>query len=197
MAKWLSTLTLLVIVLCEGKAQQVTNPRTQLYSQSFGLQAGLSLLENPFVLYPIVGLSYSRTILGRGRHQLAILPQVSAIMLPNIETKLLISGSLQYKYVSRKRFEGSAFLGINYQLIRLGYDRYQFEDNILKYQGRYIHQFGPTTGINVGYKFIKKKNYSISPCFGISLTKLNKDYPQANLFSGYKPSFTFGIILNK
>ena len=197
MAKWLSTLTLLVAAFCEGKAQQVTNPRTEFHSQSFGLQAGLSLLENPFVLYPIVGLSYSRTILGQNRHQLAILPQVSAIVLPTIETKLLISGSLQYKYIARKRFEASVFLGINYQLRRLNYDRYQFEDNVLKNEGRYVHQFGPMTGINVGYKVIKKKSYSISPCFGISLTKLNKDYPQANLFGGYKPSLTFGITLNK
>jgi hypothetical protein len=177
-------------------AQNAGNYKNAFHSQSFGLQGGLSLLENPFVLYPIINLSYSRTFMGEERHQLALLPQVGAIILPGIETKFLISTSLQYKYISRKRFEASAFLGINYQLRKLDYDRYQFENNVLVNKGSLLHQVGPTTGINIGYKIIKKENYSVSPFIGISLTKLNKDY-QSEIFTGYKPSVVFGININK
>jgi hypothetical protein len=177
-------------------AQNAGSYKNAFHCQSFGLQGGLTLLENPFVLYPIINLSYSRTFMGEERHQLAILPQVGAILLPGIETKFLISTSLQYKYISRKRFEASVFLGINYQLRKLDYDRYQFENNMLVNQGSILHQVGPTTGINIGYKIIKKENYSVSPFIGISLTKLNKDY-QSEAFTGYKPSFVFGININK
>ncbi len=177
-------------------AQNAGNYKNSFHSQSFGIQGGLTLLENPFVLYPIINLSYSRTFLGEERHQLALLPQVGAIILPGIETKFLISTSLQYKYISRRRFEASAFLGINYQLRKLSYDRYQFEENMLVNKGSVLHQVGPTTGINVGYKIIKKETYSVSPFIGISLTKLNKDY-QSEAFTGYKPSVVFGININK
>jgi hypothetical protein len=177
-------------------AQNAGNYRNSFHCQSFGLQGGLTLLENPFVLYPIINLSYSRTFLGEERHQLAVLPQVGAIILPDIETKFLISTSLQYKYISRKRFEASAFLGINYQLRKLDYDRYQFENNMLVNKGSLLHQVGPKVGINIGYKIIKKENYSVSPFIGISLTKLNKDY-QSEAFTGYKPSVVFGININK
>jgi hypothetical protein len=177
-------------------AQNAGNYRNPFHSQSFGIQGGLTLLENPFVLYPIINLSYSRTFMGEERHQLALLPQVGAILLPGIETKFLISTSLQYKYISRKRFEASAFLGINYQLRKLDYDRYQFEDNMLVNKGSVLHQVGPTTGIDIGYKIIKKENFSVSPFLGISLTKLDKDY-QSAVFTGYRPSFVFGVNINK
>jgi hypothetical protein len=177
-------------------AQNEGNYKNAFHSRSFGLQGGLSLLENPFVLYPIIHLSYSRTFMGEKRHQLALLPQIGAIILPNIETKFLISTSLQYKYISRKRFEANVFLGINYQIRKLDYDRYQFENNMLVNKGSILHQVGPTTGINIGYKIIKKENYSVSPFIGISLTKLNKDY-QSEAFTGYKPSFVFGINITK
>jgi hypothetical protein len=184
------------ILLYQSKAQDKINDETQFHSQSFGIQGGLSLLENPFVLYPFVNLSYSKTIIGHNRHQLAIFPQLGMTILPSIEKKILLSTSIQYKYISKKRFEANVFLGINYQLRRLGYDRYQFEDNALKNKGKYLHQFGPTTGINIGYKIIKKKSYSITPFLGISIIKLNKSY-EPNLFNGYKPNLTFGITLNK
>jgi hypothetical protein len=164
--------------------------------KSFGIQGGLSLLENPFVLYPTVNLSYSQNILGRNRHQLAIFPQLGAIILPNIENKYLLSTSLQYKYVSKKRFEANTYLGINFQLRRLAYDRYQFEDNKLTNKGKYLHQFGPTMGVNIGYKIIKNSSFSITPFLGISLTKLNKNY-NPDLFAGYKPSLTFGLTYNR
>lgn len=177
-------------------AQNAGNHKNSFHSQIFGIQGGLTLLENPFVLYPIINLSYSRTFMGEERHQLALLPQFGAIFLPDIETKFLISTSLQYKYISRKRFEASAFLGINYQLRKLDYDRYQFENNVLVNKGSLLHQVGPTTGINIGYKIIKKENFSLSPFIGISFIKLDKDY-QSDSFTGYKPNFVFGININK
>ena len=196
MTKPIFTFIFIFILFCESKAQDKVNGRTSFHSQSFGIQGGLTLLENPFVLYPTVSVSYSKTILGHNRHQLAFLPQFGAIFLPDIEKKILLSTSLQYKYISKKRFEANIFLGINYQLRRLAYDRYQFEDNTLKNKGKTLHQFGPTMGMNIGYKVIKKTNFSITPFLGISLTKLNKNY-QPNLFVGYKPSLTFGLTFNK
>jgi hypothetical protein len=196
MTKKLMLIFFMFFLFTKIYAQNTGNYKNSFHSQSFGIQGGLTLLENPFVLYPIINLSYSRTFLGEERHQLAVLPQVGAILLPGIETKFLISTSLQYKYISRKRFEASAFLGINYQLRKLDYDRYQFENNMLVNKGSVLHQVGPTTGINIGYKIIKKENYSVSPFIGISLTKLNKDY-QSEAFNGYKPSVVFGININK
>jgi hypothetical protein len=196
MMKKLVPLFFMFFIFFKSNAQDAGKYKSSLHSQSFGLQGGLTLLENPFVLYPIINLSYSRTFLGEERHQLALLPQVGAILLPGIETKFLISTSLQYKYISRKRFEASLFLGINYQLRKLDYDRYQFEDNMLVNKGSLLHQVGPTTGINLGYKIIKKENFSVSPFIGISLTKLDKDY-QSAVFTGYRPSVVFGININK
>ncbi len=196
MKKSIFTIIFTFIIFCESEAQNKVIDKTSFHSQSFGIQGGLTLLENPFVLYPIVTLSYSKTILGTKRHQLAILPQFGAIFLPSIENKFLLSTTLQYKYISKKRFEANIFLGINYQLRRLAYDRYQYEDNVLKNKGKSLHQFGPTSGINIGYKVIKKQKFSITPFLGISITKLNKNY-QPNLFVGYKPSLTFGLTFNK
>lgn len=196
MKKSIFTLIFTIILFCESKAQDKVNDRTSFHSRSFEIQGGLTLLENPFVLCPTVSLSYSKTILGRNRHQLAILPQFGVIFLPDIERKYLLSTSLQYKYISKKRFEANTFLGVNYQIRRLAYDRYQFEDNVLKNKGKSLHQFGPTLGTNIGYKVIKKTDFSITPFLGISLTKLNKNY-QPNLFVGYKPSLTFGLTFNK
>ena len=164
--------------------------------QYFGIQAGFSLLDFPFLLYPMINLSYSKTVMGNKKHQLAILPQFGAIFLSGIETKFLISNSIQYKYISKKRFEANVFLGINYQLRKLAYERFQFEDNVLKNKGKYLHQLGPTMGINIGYKVIKKNHFSISPFLCYSLTKLNKNY-QPNFFNGYEPTLTIGLVLNK
>jgi hypothetical protein len=195
MAKFLLPLLLMFTVFGVGKAQNIVNVETPVHSQSFGIQGGLSLLENPFALYPVVNFSYSKTIMGHKRHRLAVLSQLGTIVLPDIETKFLFSTSLQYKYVSKKRFEANIFLGVNYQLRKLSYDRYLFEDNMLVNKGSFLHQFGPTLGVNVGYKIIKNQRFSISPFLGISLTKLNKDY-QSDLFTGYKPSLTLGLTFN-
>jgi hypothetical protein len=196
MIKKLILIVFILFAISKSYAQNAGNYKNSFHSQSFGIRGGLTLLENPFVLYPIINLSYSRTFLGEERHQLALLPQIGVILLPGIENKFLISTSLQYKYISKKRFEADVFLGINYQLRKLDYDRYQFEDNMLVNKGSVLHQVGPTTGINLGYKIIKKENFSVSPFLGISLTKLDKDY-QSAVFTGYRPSFVFGININK
>ena len=193
--KFLTLITaLLLTTLVYG--QEVVKDKKKLNTQSFGIQGGLSLLENPFVLYPVVQLSYSKPLIGSERHQLAIFPQIGAIFLPTIETKFLTSLSLQYKYISKKRFEANLFVGINYQLRKLAYDRYEYKNNALVNKGKLLHQYGPTVGFNIGYKVIKKKTYSITPFIGISVIKLNKNYVP-NFFGGYKPSVFFGINLNK
>jgi hypothetical protein len=196
MIKYLFPAFLSIISFCECKSQSKENDLTKVQKHSFGVQAGLTLLENPFVLYPNVNLSYSKTITGDKRHRLALLYQLGAIFLPDIETKILLSAAAQYKYVSKKGFEANVFLGLNNQLRVLAYDRYQFEDNMLKNKGSFLYQLGPTAGVNLGYKVLKKENYSITPFLGVSLTKLNKNY-QPNLFTGYKPNFSLGITINK
>lgn len=187
---------LLILFSFECNAQYQESDFKPIQKHSFGVQAGLTLLENPFVLYPNVNLSYAKTIVGQKRHRLALLLQTGAIFLPDIETKLLFSVSAQYKYVSKKRFEANVFFGLNNQIRMLAYDRYQFEDNMLKNKGRFLYQLGPTIGMNLGYKVVKKERFSLTPFLGLSLTKLNKDY-QPNLLTGYKPNFSLGITLNK
>ena len=196
MIKTFFSITAVMLMAATVHAQEARRDESKFHSQSFGIQGGLTLLENPFVLYPVVNLSYSRTVLGYERHQLAIFPQIGAIVLPTIETKFLTSLSLQYKYISEKRFEANVFLGVNYQLRSLAYDRYEFRDNALVNKGSVLSQFGPTAGLNIGYKIIKKQNFSISPFIGISATKLNDNYV-ADFFGGYKPSIAFGFNFNK
>lgn len=196
MVKNILSITLILFAAATVYAQEAMRDEPKYPSQSFGIQGGLILLENPFVLYPVINLSYSRTVMGQNKHQLAIYPQVGAVFLPTIETKFLTSVSLQYKYNSKKRFEASAFLGINHQLRQLAYDRYEFEDNTLVNKGKFLSQIGPTAGLNIGYKIIKKQTYSITPFIGISFIKLNKNYV-SDFFGGYKPSILFGINFNK
>ncbi len=178
------------------KAQNEESALKPIQKHSFGVQGGLTLLENPFVLYPNINLSYAKTIEGNKRHRLALLYQLGAIFLPDIETKFLFSVAAQYKYVSPRRFEANLFFGLNNQLRMLSYDRYQFDGNMLNNKGRYLYQIGPIAGLNIGYKVVKKEKFSLAPFFGISLTKLNKNY-QPSLFTGYKPNFSFGVVLNK
>lgn len=196
MTRYLLPFFLLILVFCECKAQNKENDLKPIQKHGFGVQTGLTLLENPFVLYPSVNFSYSKTIAANKRHRLALLYQLGAIFLPDIETKFLFSAAAQYKYVSKKRFEANVFFGLNNQVRMLAYDRYQFEENMLKNKGRYLYQLGPIAGLNVGYKVVKKEKFSLTPFLGVSLTKLNKNY-QPSLFTGYKPSFSFGITLNK
>lgn len=196
MTKYLFSLLLMAFVFYTCKAQNEESALKPIQKHSFGVQGGLTLLENPFVLYPNINLSYAKTIEGNKRHRLALLYQLGAIFLPDIETKFLFSVAAQYKYVSPRRFEANLFFGLNNQLRMLSYDRYQFDGNMLNNKGRYLYQIGPIAGLNIGYKVVKKEKFSLAPFFGISLTKLNKNY-QPSLFTGYKPNFSFGVVLNK
>ena len=187
----------LTLLICVGHTNgQVSSvERIQSQKQSFGIGGGLILLENPFVFYPVIHLSYSKGAWSKGRHQLQVTPQAGIVLLPAIETKFLFSLMAQYKYISEKRFEAGFFTGVNYQLRQLKYNRFEFNGSNLKSKGRYLHQFGPLAGISAGYKLIKRKNYSISPNLSFSLIKLNKNYSPAFL-QGFKPLFSFGTNLN-
>jgi hypothetical protein len=196
MTKFLFPLFLLSSVVCESNAQSKEIEPAPIQKHSFGLHGGLTLLENPLVFYPHLHLSYSKTMMGANRHRLAVLYQLGGIFLPNIENKFLFSVSAQYKYVGKKRLEANVFLGLNNQLRRHAYDRYDYEGTELVNKGRYRYQLGPTAGINLGYKIVKRANYSVTPFVGLSLTKLNKDY-QSKLFTGYKPSLAIGFTINK
>jgi hypothetical protein len=195
MKKYFVPLFLIIYSFCECKSQNKDDLKP-IQKHSFAIQGGLALLETPYVLYPSINLSYSKTIAGLKRHRLAILFQSGAIFIPDIETKFLFSVSAQYNYVSKKRFEANVFFGLNNQIRMLSYDRYEFDGNTLQNKGRFLYQPGPTIGMNIGYKVIKRERFSITPFVGISLTKLNKDY-QKKIFTGYKPNVSFGITLNK
>jgi hypothetical protein len=184
------------LFLKDSKAQKKEDQANTIHKNSFGLQAGLTLLESPIVLYPAIHLSYAKTIAGKKKHRLAILYQLGGIFLPEIETKLLFAIAAQYKYISQKRFEAHVFFGLNNQLRILAYDRYQYEGNALKNKGKHLFQLGPTLGINLGYKIIKRENLSVVSFAGISLTQLNKNY-QPNFISGYKPGIAIGFTINK
>jgi hypothetical protein len=187
--------SLLLLFISAGiNGQSLSRGNIPVHEQSFGIQGGFILLENPFVLYPVINLSYSRTVWVQGRHQFLVMPQAGIILLPGIENKFLFSLSAQYKYVSEKRFEASLFAGMNYQLRQLKYDRYEFDGSGLKNKGNYLHQFGPVAGISAGYKLIKRKKFSISPQVHFSFIKLNKNYANG-LLQGYKPFLSFGTNL--
>ena len=196
MFKKVFPLLLLGLMSVKLQAQNTLAGQTHQKLQGFGLHGGLILLENPLVFYPFVNVSYSKTVLGTGRHQLAVQPQLSIVFLPGIENKFLFSVSAGYKYVSKKRFEAGIYAGVNYQLRRLAYDRYSYQNGALKNKGRNLHQLGPVAGFNLGYKIIKKENYSLSPVVNISFIKLNKNYTP-DFLAGYKPAVSFGFNLNK
>ncbi|WP_462249788.1 hypothetical protein [Ferruginibacter sp.] len=186
-----------LILFNKTAAQTTTTSKADYkYSKSFGLQGSLYLLEHPLGFYPGVTLSYSKNIVGNKRHQLAIFPQIGLLILPDVESRYIFTAALQYKYISKKRFEGNIFIGASYILTRLAFDRYEYENATLKNKGNLLHHAGPSAGFNLGYKVIKKKKYSISKQIGISFTKFNKSYTPS-LFSGYKPAVNIGIILNK
>lgn len=164
--------------------------------ESFGLQGSLYLLEHPLGFYPGITLSYSKYVTGNNIHQLAVSPQFGLLIIPDVENKYIITAAFQYKYIAKKRVEANVFIGGNYILTRLAYDRYKYEDAEFKNKGNLLHKFAPSAGFNIGYKVIKRKSFSISPQLGLTVIKLNKSYTNS-FFSGYKPSFNAGINLNK
>jgi hypothetical protein len=163
--------------------------------QYFGIHAGLTLLEAPVVFYPNIGVSYSKTFYGKGIHQLAFHPQFQFITLPSIEQKFLFSGNLEYKFQPKWRFEAGLFAGINYQLRKSEYDRYEYQENQLENIGKIRHQAGPILGVQLGYKLFKRTNFSLSPNLGFSLTKLRNSYTH-KLSEGYVPTLSLGIKLH-
>jgi hypothetical protein len=178
-------------VLSQTNGENSKYPPQQYYS----IQAGLTLLEAPIVFYPNIGLSYSKTFYGNRDHQLAFNPQFQFITLPSIEHKYLLSGNLEYKFQPKWRFEVNVFAGINYQLRKNLYDRYEYKNNQLENVGKIRHQIGPTLGLQLGYKIFRRTNFSISPNLGFSLTKLRKSY--INKWNeGFVPTLSFGIKLN-
>ena len=178
------------------KAQDANDSIVSTRDESYGIQYNPYLLEPPVYFYNGFTISYSKKIVGEKRVQLFVSPQIGRINIPNVEKKIIFSGILQYKYVSKKRFEASVSLGLNYILTRLDYDRYEYENNVFTNKGKLLHQIAPSTGFNVGYKVIKRQKFSLSPFVGVSIIKLNKTY-QPNLFAGYKPDIIIGINLNR
>ena len=168
--------------------------RNKFPKQYISLQGGLTLLEAPVIFYPNIGISYSKTLLGKGVHQLAINPQFQFISLPTIENKFLLSANAEYKLQTKWRLEINVFVGLNYQLRRFEYDRYEFKDGKLKNVGNLKHQIGPTFGSHLGYKILRRKTFSLSPYLGFSLTKLRNSY--TNSFTeGFVPSAFLGLKL--
>jgi hypothetical protein len=189
-------LLILVITFCQQiYCQESGDLRNKFPEQYFALQGGLTLLEAPVIFYPNIGISYSKTLLGKGIHQLAINPQVQLISIPTIESKFLLSANAEYKLQTKWRLEVNVFVGLNYQLRRFAYDRYEFKDGELENVGNLKHQIGPTLGSHLGYKILRRKNFSLSPYIGVSLTKLRNSY--TNSFTeGFVPTAFFGLKLN-
>lgn len=193
--KFIISLSLIILSYKYGYSQDITSTNQQYPSQYISLQGGLTLLEAPVVFYPNIGISYSKTLLGKGVHQLAINPQFQFISLPTIESKFLLSANAEYKLQTKWRLEINVFVGLNYQLRRFAYDRYEFKDGKLENVGNLRHQVGPTLGTHLGYKILRRKNYSISPYLGFSLTKLRNSY--TNSFTeGFVPSAFLGLKLS-
>jgi hypothetical protein len=178
-------------IYCQGNGD-VQHKFSQQY---FSLQGGLTLLEVPAVFYPNIGISYSKTILGKSVHQLAVNPQLQFISLPSIENKFLLSANAEYKLQTKWRFEFNVFVGVNYQMRRFAYDVYEFKDSSLQNVGNIKHQIGPAVGIHLGYKILRRKKYSIGPFIGVSLTKLRNSYNNS-FKEGFVPTAFFGAKLN-
>jgi hypothetical protein len=187
---------ILVITFCQHiYCQESGDLRNKFPKQYISLQGGLTLLEAPVIFYPNIGISYSKTLLGKGVHQLAINPQFQFISLPTIENKFLLSANAEYKLQTKWRLEINVFVGLNYQLRRFAYDRYEFKDGKLENVGNLKHQIGPTFGSHLGYKILRRKTFSLSPYLGFSLTKLRNSY--TNTFTeGFVPTALLGFKLN-
>ena len=161
-------------------------------TQYITLHRGTTLLDN---VYPNIGISYSRTLIGKGVNQLAINPQFQLIRLPDVENKFLMSINLEYKLQTKWRLETNIYIGINYQLRRLAYDRYEYKDGSLKNIGNLRHQVGPTLGLQLGYKAFSRKAFSLSPFLGFSLTKLRNSYTHT-FTDGFVPTAFLGLKFN-
>ncbi len=154
------------------------------------------LLGHPLVFNGGWNVAFCKTFYGNEKHQLVFFPQIGYISEKNIQTRFIVNASVMYRFNSPKRFEAAVFLGANYILSRLAYDNYEYENNILVNKGKYSSWVAPSAGFRVGYKFVKKENYSLSPFIGFSTLRLNKSYVNS-LIEGFKLAFSIGITYNR
>jgi hypothetical protein len=188
-------ISILVLTFVINTTKGQVNTEIKPEKQGFGIQYNQYLTGHPLIFSSGFTATYYNRRWGNDHHGLFISPQFSTFSVANEDRKFIFTGAIFYKYTPKKRFEATAFVGLNYILSRLDYDRYEYEGIELTNRGRFLHHVGPSVGVNFGYKIFKTKDYSISPNFGITLTQFNKNY-KANLFEGYKPSLHIGINFN-
>jgi hypothetical protein len=183
--------------ICLNCFSQKTSPQDSIIlHKSFGLCYGASLIFYPNGINPIYGLYYAQSLYGNNIHQIGFKGQLSSIILPDLETKFLFSNSIQYKYFSKKRFMWAISIGLNYQLRKFEYDKYEFRQNDLVKSGGYTHQVGPIWGTSFSHKIIKRNAFSMAGFIDYSRVKLNKSY-HSNLLDGYKSLVTIGTMIVK
>jgi hypothetical protein len=163
--------------------------------KSFGIQSNTFLIDHPLFFNRGTSMFYSHDFLVKKKNHLAISPQVGFLKILEIEQKFIFTAALQYKYIGKKRFEASAFIGANYILSKLDYDLLEYEGNSLVNKGNAQYHFGPSAGITFGYKVWKRKHYSISPFVGLSVIQFGQNY-RPSLFKNYKQSLNIGLNIN-
>jgi len=138
---------------------------------------------------------YSWQMLGNYRHQVYISPQIGFVLDPGIQTRLLQTVSIDYNLNLTKRLELGAFIGVSHVLTKLAFDRYEYNKNgDFENRGKFRGQLSPSYGAKIGWKLIKKANYSISPYAALSFIKLDRSY-NGNI-QGFKRSASIGLTLN-
>lgn len=138
---------------------------------------------------------YSWRLLGKNRHQVYISPQIGFVFDPDIQTRLLQTVSIDYNLNLSKRLELGAFFGVSHVLTKLAFDRYEYNTNgDFENKGKFRGQLSPSYGGKIGWKLIKKANYSISPYAALSFIKLDRSY-NGNI-QGFKRSASIGLTLN-
>jgi hypothetical protein len=178
-----------------GQTTVEKSPRQKSH-ESFSLIGSLYLLEHPLSFYPGGTIVYAKKIGGSETHQIRLSPQLGFVSVPDVETKFIVTTALQYAYRPKAAFVADVYIGINYILSRLAYERYEYVNTELVSKGNTLHQWGPSAGINLGFQFFRKRKYSIGPMLNLGLTRFNKSYTN-NFFEGYKTNIGLGITINK
>lgn len=138
---------------------------------------------------------YSWQILGSNKHQVSVSPQIGFVFDPGIQTRLLQTVSIDYNFNLSKRLELGAFFGVSHVLTKLAFDRYEYnKKGDFENRGKFRGQLSPSYGGKIGWKLIKKANYSISPYAALSFIKLDRSY-NGNI-QGFKRSASIGLTLN-
>jgi hypothetical protein len=164
--------------------------------ESVSIIASLYLLEHPLAFYPGGTIVYAKKIGGSETHQIRLSPQLGFVSVPDVETKFIVTTALQYAYRPKAAFVADVYVGINYILSRLAYERYEYMNAELVSKGKTLHHWGPSVGMNLGFQFFRKRKYSIGPMLNLGLTRFNKSYTN-NFFEGYKTNIGIGITVNK